>query len=153
MEFTPSAGDELQSEYFLPREAAPGALHGLREVADAFAGRLQVCEVRTVAADDLWLSGAYQEDVLGLHFTWLLEWDGVHAVLPLLEEALAPYAARPHWGKCFTTGPDVLDQVFPRLPDFRRLRDEVDPDDVFGNAWLDRVLGARDRAARPQKTL
>jgi xylitol oxidase len=111
-------------------------------------------ELRTVAADDLWLSGAHEEDVLGVHFTWRLDWDGVHGVLPAVEEALAPYAARPHWGKCFTAGPDVLDRVFPRLPDFRRLRDEVDPEDVFGNAWLDRVLGARAaRAGQPQKTL
>ena len=78
-------------------------------------------------------------------------------MLALLEQALAPYAARPHWGKCFTTPPDVVEQVFSQLPDFRRLRDEVDPEDVFGNAWLDLVLGARDGAApslkQAQKTL
>jgi alditol oxidase len=68
----------------------------------------------------------------------------VHAVLPRLEEALAPYAARPHWAKCFTTDPALLDALFPRLGDFRRLRDEVDPQDVFGNRFLDRVLGARE---------
>ena len=149
--FTPSAGEELQTEYFVPRRWAREALEAVRPVGPDLAPLLQVSELRTIAADDLWLSGAYEEDVLGLHFTWFPDWDGVHAVLPRLEEALAPYAARPHWGKCFTTAPDVLEAVFPRLADFRRLRDEVDPEDVCGNRFLDRVLGAR-RAADPSLT-
>jgi xylitol oxidase len=133
------------------------AVQAVRRVGPLIRPLLQVAELRTIAADDLWLSGSYEEDVLGLHFTWLLDWDGVHAVLPRLEEALAPYAARPHWGKCFTTAPGVLDEVFPRLRDFRQLRDEVDPDDVCGNRFLDRVLGPRgsDRplATQRQQTL
>ncbi len=156
--FTPSAGAELQTEYFVPRRSAREAVEAVRRVGPLIRPLLQVAELRTIAADDLWLSGSYGEDVLGLHFTWLLDWDGVHAVLPQLEEALAPYAARPHWGKCFTTAPAVLDEVFTRLPDFRRLRDEVDPEDVCGNRFLDRVLGEREggrslTGARGQKTL
>ncbi len=154
--FTPSAGEELQSEYFVPRRWAREALQAVRPLGPVLKPLLQVSEVRTFAADDLWLSGAYEEDVLGLHFTWLRDWDGVHAVLPQLEEALAPYAARPHWGKCFTTAPRELEALFPRLQDFRRLRDEVDPEDVCGNRFLDRVLGARSVRRAPalaQKTL
>jgi alditol oxidase len=151
--FTPSAGEELQTEYFVPRRWAREALEAVRRVGPEVAPLLQVAELRTIAADDLWLSGSYEEDVLGLHFTWVLDWDGVHAVLPLLEEALAPYAARPHWGKCFTTDPSTLDALFPRLGDFRRLRDEVDPEDTCGNRFLDRVLGARERSGQAQNTL
>ena len=146
--FTPSAGAELQSEYFVPRRWAREAVQAVRRVGPLVRPLLQVAELRTIAADDLWLSGSYEEDVLGLHFTWLLDWDGVHAVLPRLEEALAPYSARPHWGKCFTTAPDALDALYPRLPDFRRLRDEVDPEDVCGNRFLDRVLGPRGGTGR-----
>jgi alditol oxidase len=151
--FTPSAGEELQTEYFVPRRWAREALQAVRPLGPQLAPLLQVTELRTFAADDLWLSGAYEEDVLGVHFTWFRDWDGVHAVLPRIEEALAPYAARPHWGKCFTTDPATVESVFPRLDDFRRLRDQVDPEDVCGNRWLDRVLGARDRAGQAQKTL
>ena len=156
--FTPSAGEELQTEYFVPRHSAREALQAVRPLGPEIAPLLQVAELRTIAADDLWLSGSYEEDVLGLHFTWFPDWDGVHALLPRLEEALAPYAARPHWGKCFTTDRSTLDSLFPRLADFRRLRDEVDPDDVCGNRFLDRVLGARgsDRrltSAAAQNTL
>ena len=146
--FTPSAGAELQTEYFVPRRWARDAVQAVRRVGPLIRPLLQVAELRTIAADDLWLSGSFEEDVLGLHFTWLLDWDAVYAVLPRLEEALAPYAARPHWGKCFTTTADTLDTLYPRLPDFRRLRDEVDPEDVFGNRFLDRVLGPRDDAGR-----
>jgi xylitol oxidase len=146
--FTPSAGEELQTEYFVPRHSAREALAAIRPLGAVLAPLLQVSELRTFAADDLWLSGAHDRDVLGLHFTWFRDWDGVHAVLPQLEAALAPYAARPHWGKCFTTGPDVIESLYPRLGDFRRLRDEVDPDDVCGNRFLDRVLGARGGPGR-----
>ena len=157
--FTPSSGEELQSEYFVPRSLAREALAAVRPLGPVMAPYLQVSELRTFAADDLWLSGAYGTDVLGLHFTWFRDWDGVYAVLPRLEEALAPYAARPHWGKCFTTAPEVIEGLYPRLADFRRLRDEVDPDDVCGNVFLDRVLGERGTTGRSfttaggQKTL
>ena len=65
----------------------------------------------------------------------------MHAVLPEIEDALLPLGARPHWGKCFVAGADAIAPLYPRLADFRALRDRVDPDRVFGNAWLDRVIG------------
>ena len=141
MEFTPSRGEELQSEYLLPREHALSAIERLRSLGPQLAPVLQVSELRTVAADHHWLSGAYGHDVLGVHFTWLRDEEQVYAVLPAIEEALLPLGARPHWGKCFVAGVRELDPLYPRMSDFRALRDRVDPDRVFGNAFLDRVLG------------
>jgi xylitol oxidase len=141
MEFTPSRGAELQSEYLLPREHALLAVERLRALGGRLAPVLQVGELRTVAADGHWLSSSYGHDVLALHFTWLRDPERVYAVLPVVEEALLPLGARPHWGKCFTAGVRELEPLYPRLPDFRELRERVDPDRVFGNAFLDRVLG------------
>ncbi len=140
MEFTPSMGEELQSEWFVARAAAVEALSALRRVAPAFTPLLMGTEVRTVAADDLWLGGAYRRDTVGFHFTWVLDEPAVRAAARVIEEALAPFAARPHWGKVFQTDTATLHTVYPRLHDFAALRDRVDPDHVFGNAFLDRVL-------------
>ena len=98
-------------------------------------------ELRTVAADDLWLSSAYGTDVVGFHLTWVQDEEAVYAVLPDLEAALLPLGARPHWGKCFSATAADLEPLYPRLGDFRALRDRVDPDRTFGNAFLDRVIG------------
>ncbi|WP_237770227.1 D-arabinono-1,4-lactone oxidase [Ornithinimicrobium sp. CNJ-824] len=99
LDHVPSAGREIQSEWLVPREHGVAAVEALRGMAARLAPVLQVCEIRTVAADGLWLSGAYGTDVVGLHFTWHLDPDGVAAVLPELEGRLVPFAARPHWGK------------------------------------------------------
>ncbi|MBC9823782.1 D-arabinono-1,4-lactone oxidase [Terrabacter sp. MAHUQ-38] len=141
MEFTPSRGEELQSEYLLPREHALTAIERLRALGERMAPVLQVCELRTVAADEHWLSSAYGHDVLGVHFTWLRDVERVYAVLPAIEAALLPLGARPHWGKCFVAEAADLEPMYPRMSDFRALRDRVDPDRTFGNAFLDRVLG------------
>jgi xylitol oxidase len=100
-----------------------------------------VCEIRTVAADSLWLSSSYGHDVVGFHFTWVLDPDAVDALLPAIEEVLLPLSARPHWGKCFVAGAADLAPLYPRWPDFIDLRERTDPDRKFGNSWLDRVLG------------
>ncbi|MFM6848561.1 MAG: D-arabinono-1,4-lactone oxidase [Terrabacter sp.] len=141
MQFTPSRGEELQSEYLLPRVDALVAIERLRALGPRIAPVLQVSELRTVAADEHWLSSSYGHDVLGVHFTWLRDEERVYAVLPAIEEALLPLGARPHWGKCFVAGSDAIAPLYPRMADFRALRDRVDPDRVFGNAWLDRVIG------------
>ncbi len=142
--FTPSRGAELQSEYFVPRHHALDALAVLRGLGPRLAPLLQVCEVRTVAADDLWLSGAGGHDVVALHFTWVLDEPAVRGVLREMEAGLAPFGARPHWGKVFETDAVTLAEVYPGLADFAALREDVDPDRVFGNAFLDRVLAATD---------
>ncbi|WP_380166567.1 FAD-binding protein [Jannaschia sp. R86511] len=141
LEFTPSSGDELQTEYLVPREHAAAAAAAVAALGDHVAPVLQIGELRSIAADDLWLSSAYGRDSLALHFTWVPDLDAVLPVLGQIEAALAPFAARPHWGKVFTTPPDVVRSLYPRLPDFVALRDELDPDRRFANAFVDRYLG------------
>lgn len=137
LEFTPSRGDELQTEYLMPVAHAAEALAALRSLADRVAPVLQVCEVRTVAADDLWLSPAFGRDAVALHFTWLQEPNAVAELLPLLEEAFAPFGARPHWGKLFSPRlAERVDELFPRWAEFAGLRRELDPTGVFLNDYL-----------------
>jgi xylitol oxidase len=118
-EFTPSSGAELQSEYLLPRSAAVDALHAVDGIRETVAGVLQICEVRTVAADAQWLSPSYGRDTVALHFTWIEDTERVLPVVRRLEEALDAFDARPHWGKVFTTPAEVLRG---RLSAARRLR-------------------------------
>ncbi|MFF9773340.1 FAD-binding protein [Streptomyces sp. NPDC013978] len=140
-EFTPSSGDELQSEYLLPRAFALEALHALDGVRHVVAPVLQVCEVRTVAADEQWLSPAHGRDTVALHFTWIAEPAPVLPVVRRVEEVLAPYAARPHWGKVFTVAAADLGALYPRLGDFRALAEVLDPAGKFRNTFVREVLG------------
>jgi alditol oxidase len=140
--FTPSRGEELQSEYFVARRHAAAACGALRALAHRISPLLLVSEIRTVAADDLWLSPAHGTDVVALHFTWLPDEPGVREVLPGIEDALRPFAARPHWGKLFTTDAAELERRYPRLPDFRDLVRRFDPRGAFRNEYLDRTVAA-----------
>lgn len=140
MAFTPSRGEELQSEYVLPRARAREAIAAMRRLGRRIAPVLQSGELRTVAADDLWLSSSYGHGAVGFHFTWVRDVDAVYAVLPDIEAALLPLGARPHWGKCFVTSAADLRRLYPRMADFVALRDRVDPERKFGNAFLERVL-------------
>jgi xylitol oxidase len=141
--FTPSSGDELQSELLLPREHVAPALDALHGLAPAIRPLLQISEIRTVAADTLWLSPQYGRATVGFHFTWKPEPAAVLAVLADIEAALAPLGARPHWGKLFTaTGADLAPR-YERLADFAALAERLDPRGAFRNDWLERhVLGA-----------
>ncbi|MFF1304220.1 FAD-binding protein [Streptomyces sp. NPDC058307] len=139
-EFTPSSGAELQSEYLLPRELAVEALHAVDGIRETVAGVLQICEVRTVAADEQWLSPSYGRDTVALHFTWIEDTAAVLPVVRRLEEALVPFDARPHWGKVFTTPADLLRERYPRLGDFRKLARELDPGAKFANTFVRTVL-------------
>ncbi|WP_141207540.1 FAD-binding protein [Streptomyces griseorubiginosus] len=139
-EFTPSSGEELQSEYLLPRADALDALHAVDGIRDTVAGVLQICEVRTVAADEQWLSPSYGRDTVALHFTWIADTAAVLPVVRRLEEALDPFDARPHWGKVFTTPAEELRERYPRLGDFRKLARELDPGAKFANAFVRAVL-------------
>jgi alditol oxidase len=126
-EFTPSAGNELQSEYLLPRAHAIAALRAVRELRDQITAVLQICEIRTVAADELWLSPSYRRPTVGVHFTWVDDPAGVAPVVAAVEERLAPFEARPHWGKVH-----AMSGRYERLADFTRLAHELDPDGKFG---------------------
>jgi alditol oxidase len=140
-EFTPSAGDELQSEYLLPVEHAVAALRALHQISDRLAPVLRICEVRVIAADDLWLSSCYQRDSVAFHFTWIPDTAAVRPVVTLTEQRLAPFGARPHWGKIFTASADDLHSSYDRLPDFLNLAQHYDPAGKFRNAYTARYLG------------
>jgi xylitol oxidase len=142
MGFTPSTGEELQSEYLVPRRHAAATIQALRALGEVVRPVLQVCEIRTVAADRLWMSPQYGQDTVGVHFTWMPDQDAVGRVLVDVEAALAPFAARPHWGKVFLADAAAIAPLYARLPDFARLVMRLDPRGAFRNSWLDtRVLG------------
>jgi xylitol oxidase len=142
MGFTPSSGEELQSEYLLPRRYAVEAIEAVRALADRIQPILQVSEIRAVAADRLWMSMNYGEDTVGIHFTWKPEIRAVEDMLVQLETALDPFEARPHWGKLFNADAAALAPRYERMPDFIRLVERLDPRGAFCNSWLKaHVLG------------
>jgi alditol oxidase len=137
MEFTPSSGEELQSEYFVPREHGVAALREIMRLGDRVSPLLLVTEVRTIAADTLWMSPCYDQPCVALHFTWKQDWPAVRALLPVIEAALEPFDARPHWGKLFTMPPARVQSLFERTVDFRSLLESRDPRGKFRNAFVD----------------
>ena len=134
----PVIGYEYQSEYFVARRHAGAALRAIQAISRHLHPALVVSEIRTVAADDLWLSVNYGEDSVGFHFSWERDWAGVHEALLALEGALVPFAPRPHWGKLFLMPPGAFQPRYPRLDDFRALAARHDPHGKFRNAFLDR---------------
>jgi xylitol oxidase len=142
LEFTPSSGEEIQSEYFVPRERIAEALAAVMPLGERIRPLLHASEVRTVAADELWLSPASGRDSGCVHFTWksVCE-DEVKKLLPEIEAALAPFAPRPHWGKLHTMDPAVVRAHYPHLGDFLALRERMDPERVFTNPYTERLLG------------
>ena len=143
MDFTPSRGDELQSEYFVPRRHACAALNALFGLTDQITPLLLVSEIRTVAADTLWLSPCYRRDSVALHFTWKRDETAVQQLLSLIESRLVPFAVRPHWGKLFTLSSDSLAEQYEKLPDFQALWRQYDPNGKFQNAYLKRMLPSK----------
>ena len=140
--FTPSSGEELQSEFFVARADAAAAIEAVRGLRDAIVPHLLVSELRTIAGDALWLSPQHGRDTLAIHFTWRRRPTEVDAVVAQIEAALAPFAARPHWGKVFTAEAAAIAPLYPRMAEFRDLRERMDPDGVLVNDWLRRrVLG------------
>jgi alditol oxidase len=142
--FVPSAGAELQSEYLIPTELAAEALARIRRIAHLVAPVLHISELRTVAADELWLSPAYQRDSLAIHFTWVADAAAVAPALTAVERQLDPLDPRPHWGKLFAMAPDLVAARYPRMADFRRLQRQLDPGGKFRNDFTDTyVLAGR----------
>ncbi len=140
MGFTPSSGKELQSEYFVPRRNGMEAILAIERLRDQISPHLMISELRTIAADDLWLSPCYKQPSLAIHFTWKPDWASVKKVLPVIERELMPFGARPHWGKLFTMAPARLQQQYEKMPDFKALVAQYDPNGKFRNTFLDTNL-------------
>lgn len=138
--FTPSSGEELQSEHLVPREAAVPALQAVAALGDRIAPLLQISEIRTIAADDLWMSMSYQRDTVGMHFTWVKDEPAVVPVVAAIEDALAPFGARPHWGKVSAAPPETAKGLYPRWDDFQALLRSYDPAGKFRNEFMDRYF-------------
>ena len=143
-DFTPSAGEELQSEYFVPRAHAPAALRAVAALRASIAPLLHISEIRCVAGDELWLSMAAGRPggSAALHFTWKREPEGVAALLPALEAALAPFDARPHWGKLASREGSARARLsYAAFAKFQALRQRLDPQGKFLNDHLRLLLG------------
>ena len=140
MEFTPSAGDEIQSEFFVDRKDAPAAIAALEKIAPQINEILWVTEIRAIAADNLWMSPHYLRDSIGIHFTWK-KVDAVYEFVKVVEAVLAPFKYRPHLGKVFSASPEYLKSVMPKLDDFMKLVQQIDPENKFGNSFTDNLLG------------
>lgn len=135
-----AVGNELQSEYFVPRQCAVDAMRAVAQLRDGLAPILGVSEIRTVAADHLWLSPSYGQEIVGIHFNWHKDWAGVEKFLPSLEATLAPFAPRPHWGKLFGIAPADVQAAYPRMADFQELARTLDPQGKFRNRYVERYV-------------
>ena len=144
MDQVPSAGDELQSEWFVARGNAPAALAGLAALSRRLAPLTLVTEVRTVAADRDWLSPATCRDSATIHFTWRPDTTSVLALLPEIERILAPYDPRPHWGKLFGLAPERVRDAYPERARFVALAEALDPERRLQNPFLDRYVFGPD---------
>jgi alditol oxidase len=140
MGFTPSAGKELQSEYFVPHQHAVEAILAIEKLRDQVGPHLLISEIRAIAADDLWMSPCHKHDCVTIHFTWKQDWPAVSRLLPIIERELASFNARPHWGKLFTTSPAQLKSIYEKLPDFIGLCKQYDPQGKFRNEFLNRNI-------------
>ncbi|HEY4935805.1 MAG TPA: D-arabinono-1,4-lactone oxidase, partial [Puia sp.] len=136
MGFTPSSGKELQSEYFIPQQNAIEAILAIQSLGKQIGPHLFITEIRTIAADGLWLSPCRNQHSVTIHFTWKQEWDAVSKLLPLIEKELAPFNARPHWGKLFTMPAQELESHYEKLSDFKKLAAHYDPKGKFRNEFL-----------------
>ncbi len=142
MGFTPSSGEELQAEYFVPRKDAIEAIKAVQILKDEIKPLLMITEIRTIAADNLWMSPCYHQDSVAIHFTLNQNTEGVMRLLPKIEEKLSPFGVRPHWGKLFTLDPKVLQSRYEKLNDFKVLISKYDPDGKFRNDFVNRNIFA-----------
>lgn len=140
MNFTPSSGRELQTEYFVPRDRGYEAVLAVEKLRDQITPHLFVTELRTIAPDDLWMSMAYKQPSLAIHFTWKPEWPEVRRILPQIEAQLAPFGLRPHWAKLFTVPPPRIQAQYTRLAEFKTSLQRCDPTGKFRNAFLNTNL-------------
>jgi xylitol oxidase len=140
MGFTPSAGKELQSEYFVPRQHAVEAILAVERLREQVSPHLLISEIRAIAADELWLSPCYEQPCVTIHFTWKQDWPAVRKLLPVIEKELVPFRARPHWGKLFTTSRAELKSIYKKMPEFIELSRKYDPRGKFRNEYLNKNI-------------
>ncbi|MEP6846834.1 MAG: D-arabinono-1,4-lactone oxidase, partial [Panacibacter sp.] len=140
MGFTPSSGVELQAEYFIPKQHAVDAIFAITKLGKEIGPHLFITEIRTIAADDLWMSPCYKQDSVTIHFTLKQEIPEVMQLLPVIEKALAPYKAKPHWGKLFTLTHTQLISLHQKMPEFVNMLKQYDPKGKFRNAFLDKNI-------------
>jgi len=139
LDFTPSVGEEIQTEFFVDRKDAAAAIEAVSKLGEEIAPLLWITELRTFAADELWLSGAYQRDSLAIHFTWKKD-DAIYPVIEKVEAALRPFNYRPHWGKVFTADGKYLSSVYPKMSEFKALVEALDPTSKFENTFTRRIF-------------
>ena len=140
MGYTPSSGEELQAEYFIPRQHAIAAIRTISQLRKELAPLLFISELRTIAADTLWMSPCYRQTSLSIHFTWRQQQPAVEEMLRTIETQLEPFNPRPHWGKLFEMSPHRLQSKYERIGDFRALLRTYDPSGKFRNAFLDKWI-------------
>ena len=138
---TPRLVRFAEMEYSIPREAAPQAVRAVKDLIER--DRLIVSfpiEVRAVAPDDAFLSPAYGRDTayLAVH---MFQGVDFHPYFKAVEAAMKDLGGRPHWGKWHYRSRDDLHPAYPDFDRFLAVRDRLDPDRLFANAYLDRVLG------------
>ncbi len=136
MNFTPSSGEELQAEYFVPRSKGYQAILAIEQLKSEIEPHLFISELRTIAADELWMSPAYKRDSLAIHFTWKPHAAAVQNLLPKIEQQLEPFEPRPHWAKLFTMSPGKLQSRYEKLDEFKALLTRYDPQGKLHNAYL-----------------
>jgi alditol oxidase len=136
MEFTPSNGEEIQSEFHIPAACGPEAIRAVLALRDTLSHVLQVCEIRAIKADSLWLSPQYHRDSVAFHMTWEPDVAGVDVAVRLVEQALSPFDPRPHWGKVFTPTQPPVAAIYERHGDFISFQKKLDPDGKFANEWV-----------------
>jgi xylitol oxidase len=140
MGFMPSAGNELQSEYFIPSTNAADAISVIAGLAELIWPYLYVSEIRAIAADEFWMSPCYQQDSVAIHFTWKDNWEAVSQILPVIEKELFPLGGRPHWGKLFTMTSADIAPFYPKWEEFKKIADYYDPQKKFRNEFLNQYV-------------
>ncbi len=140
MGFTPSSGKELQSEYFVPYHNAVDAILAIQKLGNKIGPHLFITEIRTIDADKLWMSPCYDQQSVTIHFTWKQDWPAVQKLLPIIEKELAPFNAKPHWGKLFTMPYSRLQVLYKKMNDFRTMAASMDPNGKFRNDFLDKNI-------------
>lgn len=139
LDSSPASGDEVQTEYLVDRKYVNEYIQDLRAIGDEIAPRVYATEIRTIKSDELWLSGAYQRETVGFHFTWKKS-DTLVDFLPRIEEILGKHHGRPHWAKLFSVRSDELSARYPKYSDFEALLKKYDPKQKFRNKFIDQYF-------------